>query len=960
MTLREDARHGARDGGRVALVGATVSPWGTAESTVALRGRETEIGRLQEFVTGLATSGSGLLLVGEVGVGKSRLLERTAEIATAAGYRVLTAGGSRSEAQIEFAGLHQLMLPLTDAVARLRDPSRHALLAALGLESGSPGGEEQVFEAVFAALSSEAAERPVLVLIDDLQDLDSSTASAVDFLGRRLGSTRRGSMRTGSARIGLLAASVADSTLGTVTDDRPEREMGHSARRAFAGELEVPRLNRAASEQIVAAIAPTLSARARGLIADRAEGNPLALVQFARGSRDALGSDPGTPPAPASPPGTDAFAARIAGLPDETRRALLLLSLQGGTDAAVLASAGLGRGAVGPAEHAGLVWVDARGLTVGFRHPLIPSAVVAQATSAQRRQAHRLLAARTVDDLEKRAYHLSEASEQAEESTAALLERAAGVALHSGDTDSAMRYLARAAVVSPTADEQQRRLARATFVATGILGDREMATRLLSDSRLMRDGPGSLYTAVASALEQLMIGADSASAHRILRNAVEYGSHDWDADNEALIEALNTWLLVCWNAGRADYWRSFLSALQRMRPEAPEPLRTLSVAFADTARATTRERDTVVRLFTELGGRTDYTLVLQLNTAALFLDLLPLGEAATWTLIEAGRRGGPTVTYLRALGQMCLHDFGAGRWDEARALAAEGLEVASVADSLQIEAIFVYTQGLMAAVRGEGDESSLWIERLDAMTVPVDARGIQRFGAHARVLAAAAAADWERAYRDAAAVSTPGEFAPFVPIALWVAYDLVEAAMHIGRVTEARAHYDAMLAERLSELSPRLALLTAGAGAMIAGSAEWQRRYEQTLAIPHAREWPFDYARVQLAFGTRLGEERHPERARALLREALEAFERLGADPWATRARDAMRAAETRDDRVGSGLTAQERVVAELAAEGLSNRQIGERLALSTRTVSGHLYRIFPKLGITHRSGLRDALQSRE
>ena len=960
MTLREDARHGARDGGRVALVGATVSPWGAAESTIALRGRETEIGRLQEFVTGLATSGSGLLLVGEVGVGKSRLLERTAEIATAAGYRVLTAGGSRSEAQIEFAGLHQLMLPLTDAVARLRDPSRRALLAALGLESGSPGGEEQVFEAVFSALSSEAAERPVLVLIDDLQDLDSSTASAVDFLGRRLGSTRRGSMRTGSARIGLLAASVADSTLGTVTDDRPERETGHSARRAFAAELQVPRLNRAASEQIIAAIAPTLSARARGLIADRAEGNPLALVQFARGSRDALGSDPGTPPAPASPPGTDAFAARIAGLPDETRRALLLLSLQGGTDAAVLASAGLDREALGPAERGGLVRVDASGPAVGFRHPLIPSAVVALATSAQRRQAHRLLAARTVDDLETRAYHLSEASEQAEETTAALLERAAAVALDRGDTDSAMRYLARAAVVSPTADEQQRRLARATFVATGILGDREMATRLLSDSRLMRDGPGSLYTAVASALEQLMIGADSASAHRILRNAVEYGSHDWDADNEALIEALNTWLLVCWNAGRADYWRSFLSALQRMRPEAPEPLRTLSVAFADTARATTRERDTVVRLFTELGGRTDYTLVLQLNTAALFLDLLPLGEAATWTLIEAGRRGGPTVTYLRALGQMCLHDFGAGRWDEARALAAEGLEVASVADSLQIEAIFVYTQGLMAAVRGEGDESSLWIERLDAMTVPVDARGIQRFGAHARVLAAAAAADWERAYRDAAAVSTPGEFAPFVPIALWVAYDLVEAAMHIGRVTEARAHYDAMLAERLPELSPRLALLTAGAGAMIAGSAEWQRRYEQALAIPHAREWPFDYARVQLAFGTRLGEERHPERARALLREALEAFERLGADPWATRARDAMRAAETRDDRVGSGLTAQERVVAELAAEGLSNRQIGERLALSTRTVSGHLYRIFPKLGITHRSGLRDALQSRE
>jgi len=929
MTRPEDARHGSPAGG-----GSAAHPGETAEPTPELRGRETELRRLETFVHAIAGSGSGLLLVGEVGIGKSRLLSRAADLAEAAGYRVLTTGGYRTESQLAFAGLHKLMLPVMDAVARLRDPSRRALLTVLGEESGVAADPLQVSEAVLAVLRSVATERPVLVVIDDLHDVDPATLAVIDLIGHRLGSTR----------IGMVAAIDSASISTSVT---------------FAEELAVSRLRRAASERLVTAIAPTLSARARGLIVDRAEGNPLALVRFARGSRDAPGSEPGSSPAPESSSGSDVFAARIAGLPEQTRRALLLLALQDGADAAILASAGLDPDAVGAAERAGLVWVDRGPLAVGFRHPLIPPAIVAQATSAERRRAHRLLATQTVDDLETRAYHLSEASGQADESTAALLERAATVALDRGDTDAAMRYLSRAAVLSPTADEQQRRLARATFVATGIVGDRAMATRLLSDSRLLRDGPGSLYTAVSSALEQLMIGADSASAHRILRNAVEYGSHGWDPGDEGLIEALNTWLLVCWNAGRADYWRSFLSALERMRPEAPEPLRTLSIAFADTARATTRERDTVVRLFTELGGRGDYTLVLQLNTAALFLDLLPLGVGATWSLIESGRRGGPTVTYLRALGQMCLHDFGAGRWEEARALAAEGLTVASVADSLQFAAMFVYTQGLMAAVHGDGEESSRWIDRLDAMTAPVDAQGIQRFGAHARVLAASGAADWERAYSEAAAVSRPGEFAPFVPIALWVAYDLVEAAMHLGRVGDARAHHDAMLAERLPELSPRLALVTAGAGALVAGSADWQSRYEEALSIPHAREWPFDYARVQLAFATRLRAERHSAHARSMVQDALVAFERLGAEPWAARARDEIRTAEASDERAaGLRLTSQERVVAELAAEGLSNRQIGERLVLSTHTVSGHLYRIFPKLGITHRSALRDALQN--
>ena len=953
MTLHEDARRGdlgarrravipASGGGSSSLPSAGGVGAPTSATAPTLFGRDGERARLGAFLDGVAVSGSALLLSGELGVGKTRLLSAAAGMAETAGFSVLATDGYRSESHIEYAALHKMLLPLADAISRMREPARLALLTALGVEGGPVPEPLQVFEAVLSILRAEAADRPLLVVIDDLDDLDRSTRALVEFVARRLAGTH----------IGLLAASVTDAT-------RPANADG-GVSDAFCGQLVVQRISTEAAEQLIETIAPDLPVHVRERVVEQGDGNPLALVEFARGTRHALEADPESLPLVLPSFGNQTFPFVIAALPVVTRRALLLLALADAADVAVLAPAELGVDALEPAESGGLVAVDTGRLKVSFRHPLIRSAIVAQASSSERRQAHHLLAAHLPDDVERQAFHLSEASDRADETTAALLERAAALALSRGDTGSAMRSLGRAAVLSPKQPDQQRRLARAAFVATGVAGDRMTASRLLSDSRLMRDGPGALYAAIASALEQLMSGADTASANRIIRNAVEYGSHDWDRDKEPLIEAMNTWLLICWSAGRADYWQAFFDALGQLRPAAPEPLRTLAVAFADTARVTGREREIVAELFRNLVESDDYARVLQLNTAALFLDLLSLGQAATWNLIETGRRGGSPVTYLRALGQMCLHDFAVGRWTEAHELAVEGLDVAVAAESMQFSAMFVYTRGLIAAARGDTEESARWIDRLDAITTPGDAQGVRRFGTHARVLAAAADGDWERAYREAAAVSSPGEFAPFVPIALWVAYDLVEAAVRTGRVGEARAHYDAMVAEQLAELSPRLALVTAGVGAMLAGPGEWRESYERALAVVGAHEWPFDYARVQLAFGSRLRKERQQSEARAVLHRALSAFERLGAAPWVARASEELRLARERPEgrAIGIDLTPQELIVAELAAEGLSNRQIGERMFLSSRTVSGHLYRIFPKLGISHRSALRDALQN--
>jgi DNA-binding CsgD family transcriptional regulator len=192
----------------------------------------------------------------------------------------------------------------------------------------------------------------------------------------------------------------------------------------------------------------------------------------------------------------------------------------------------------------------------------------------------------------------------------------------------------------------------------------------------------------------------------------------------------------------------------------------------------------------------------------------------------------------------------------------------------------------------------------------------------------------------------------------------VEAAARSGRSREAAAHVAAARDAQIDKLSSRLALAVAGADAMAAADADHRDLFERALRTPDADLWPFDLARIHLAYGERLRRTKSPSDARAHLGAALDRFEQLAARPWAKRAGNELRATGLRrmptnrvkEPSAGSLLTAQQRQIAELAAEGLSNKQIGERLFLSSRTVGYHLHQVFPKLGITSRAALRDAL----
>jgi DNA-binding CsgD family transcriptional regulator len=223
--------------------------------------------------------------------------------------------------------------------------------------------------------------------------------------------------------------------------------------------------------------------------------------------------------------------------------------------------------------------------------------------------------------------------------------------------------------------------------------------------------------------------------------------------------------------------------------------------------------------------------------------------------------------------------------------------------------------------------------------------------------------EFEDAYQNSAAISPPGVLASHVPLALWVAMDLVEAAVRTGRHAEAAAHVTAIRDVGIAALSPRLALLATASEAIAAPNDIAPGLFQEALAVPGADRFPFDLGRVRLCYGERLRRARATTNSRAQLTAALEIFERLRARPWAARAAGELRAAGQADPRASlrgrDSLTSQELEIAELAAAGLTNKQIGQRLFLSHRTVGAHLYQIFPKLGVTSRAALRDALDSR-
>ncbi|MGW5497016.1 AAA family ATPase [Streptomyces olivaceoviridis] len=905
-------------------------------------GRVQEIDFLTRFLQQTGVNGGALLLSGEAGVGKTALLEVTAEAARATGTTVLRVTGSEYEAEVSFSGLNQALFPLVDEFSSLENAHCAALRVALGFETGPAPDRLLLCNAVTLLFRRLAARTPLLLVVDDLPWLDRASATVLGFVARRL---------IGS-RAGLLAAFRTGSAGCFDVSGLPE--------------LPVRALDEAAASRLLTDRFPDLDSQVRARVLNTAQGNPLALLELPLALRE---SRPGpVQPVPAVLPLNERlqrlFAARVAALPGPSRALLLTAALESTGDLGVLqAAAGTDRllEDLAPAEREQLVRLEAASRKVTFRHPLIRSAVVAESTSPERRRAHRALADVFHDDLERRAWHLGEATVEPDEEVAALLQAAARRSRNRGDYQSVITLLCRAADLSPTAQARGSRLAEAAYVGAEGLAETRSTAELLQGVRQADErAPASLHYASATALQLLDADGHVDTAHRLLVGAIEAWPNRTDPDDDELVTGLSTLALVCLVGGRAELWDAFHTATARLVPEPPE-IMTLVVGLfaADPVRTGVTLLPTLESWLATLHRESDPSMVQDVAASAIYPDRLAEVREPLWRTIRQGRAGGPGRRRIVALMDVCFDDFVRGEWAEAAELAAEGLAVSEESGRF-FGFYFRYHQALLAAVQGRFETSRALAEQMIGWAGPRGVGMAQTYARHAQVLAHLGEDDYESAYQRATEISPAGTLASHVPHSLWVALELVEAAVRTNRRADAERHVRVLRESGTAALSPRLAMREAAAAALVA-DGEVAELFERALSLPRVAEWPFDTARVRLLYGERLRRSRAMGEAKAQLTKALGAFEKLGATPWAARAERELRAAgqATRAParpRGAAALTPQELEIAQLAASGMTNKEIGQQLFISPRTVSSHLYQIFPKLGITKRAALRDAL----
>jgi DNA-binding CsgD family transcriptional regulator len=912
-------------------------------AAVGLIGREAEVEQLRLLASRIATgAGDALLLSGDPGVGKTSLLNIAAALAADSGIRRLQATGSQFEVNISYAALHQLLLPCLGEVPLLSPLLAGALNVALGLGEGQPPAQLLVASAVLALLEQAAKEQPLLLIVDDLPWLDHASALVLGMVARRLG----------GLRVALLAAC-------------------RTGQPSFfdQGNLPVARvapLSEEAATALLASRFPVMTARVRRRLLDAALGNPLALLELPVSLGDLAQTVAGTLPAalPLTHRLQNVFTARVQALPTPVFELLLMAALDGTGDLRLIRAIAADRGGEGlsSAERAGLVRADETTAQLTFRHPLIRSALVELSTSEQRRLAHAELAARFADQPERHAWHLAEATVEPDERVAALLQEVAHANLRRGDSVGAVTELLRAAELSPSGKGRSGRLAEAAYLGSIVTGDLRDAPRLLEQARRAHPGPGGpLSAAVAGAFHLLHGDGDVDTAHRLLVTAIRELDDPRDARNKVLVEGLYTLLMICFFGGRADLWASLEETLHHLVPRPPELLAMLSKTFGDPARLTQSMLARADASVAGLDQQTSPARIIRTGIAVSYLDRLYLCREPLRRAIQHGREGGAITSAIEALFLLGQDAFHTGRWDEAGQLVGEGLELC-VAHGYDL---MVWpgrlTTALIAAARGDFEQASETAREMDAWGAPRRAGIVGAYASHVRSLAALSQANFEASFANAAAISSPGTFAPYAPHALWVFLDLVEAAIHTGRYEAAAAHVTAAREGHLDRLSPRLRLVVQ-ASAAIARPETDLAGLEQAITEPGADRWPFDLARIKLTYGSCLRRVKRTTDARSELAGAAEIFGRLGAVPWAARADQELRATGMTVSKAEIGLaslTPQQREIALLAAAGHTNKEIAARLFLSPRTVSTHLYQVFPKLGITSRAALRDALGDR-
>ncbi|MFC9974219.1 AAA family ATPase [Spirillospora sp. NPDC127200] len=905
---------------------------------VTLFGRGRETGAVEELAARARASAGGALVVrGEPGIGKSLLLERAAGPAAEHGMAVLRAAGVQAETRLAFAGLHQLLGPLLKDAGRLPARQREALLGAFGMAEAAGPEFFMIALAALNLLSDAAARRPLLALVDDVQWLDGPTVDVLRFAARRLA----------AEPVALLVA--GRTGYGAAEDgwDVPS--------------LLLDRLDARDSAALLADRAPSLAAVDRERVLAEATGNPLALVELPKALERGR-TAPGSLFLPLTTRLERAFAARAAELSGTARAALLVAAADDdGTVTEVLAALrhlrpGIGDGATGALEEAaraGLAEIE--GPVVRFRHPLVRSAVYQGAAAADRSAAHTALARVLAADPDRRAWHRAAALDRTDEPVAAELAAVADRACARGAITVAVAALERAAALSAGPARRGGLLLRAAELAFE-QGRRDQVTRLLGTAGELALGPAEQVRALwlrelvedGLADGTVRIGALVTAAER----AVAGGEPGFG------VHLLRAAALRCWWSGADRGTRGrVVAAAERLPvpPDDPELLFLLASAAPAECGALVVERLSRPSVL----HATDGAAARMLGTAATCVGAYDLAGAplalSAATLRAQGRLGVLTQT----LTSQAFQAFHGGDWELAAAAADEAQRLAADTGMPRWAAGARIAAGMLAGVRGDRDAGLALLAEAERTVVPMANRSNLAFLQIARGLVLLGDGRHADAYGQLRRAFDPADpyHHPFVRS--WGIGELAEAAVATGH--REQAHEAVLEMAEMAALTPA-PLLHIGlryARALLAGEAEAEERFGEALAADLER-WPFARARLQLAYGSWLRRRRRVADSRAPLRAAREAFDALGALPWGERARHELRAAGEPSDRRSPAardqLSPQELQIARMAAAGLTNREIGEQLYLSHRTVSTHLYRLFPKLGVTSRAQLRDVL----
>ncbi|WP_243789773.1 AAA family ATPase [Saccharopolyspora gloriosae] len=862
-------------------------------------GRDAELAQVRRAAR---ETGQVLIVTGDPGMGKTTLLDAAAEP------DALRATGSETETNLAFAGLHQLLAPvLRRAEGR---PEAARLFAAFGVDEDPV--EPDVMRLGLAVLSL-LSDTGGLLIVDDAQWLDRASLDVLAFLARRID----------AEPLSLLIGAREDQPL-------PGMDRLPTLRLEPLGDLDANRVLDARPQ-------PPTGARRLRVLAE-AGGNPLALTELA-----AVPEESGPGPSATTERLEKIFAARAQELPEHSRELLLVLAAADTADPVRPPGAGWEA-----AERAGLVrWTGSR---FRFRHPLVRSALYHSAPFEQRRRAHLRLAAAT-EEPDRHAWHLAAAAGEPDEDVAAALEATAERARRRGGYAAAATTLERAAELSPDRAERARRLVLAANSAlfTAQAGwVEDLAARVVG----LTDDPELLAIAALRTGQALTVTTRHAAAFtQLFRTATALARRD----PGTALDVLATAAVVAYYSAEPGRRDAVLAAL----PEIPGEQNPVTRAWVSAVADPVGSRAEVLPLLPALSSaESGPGHSVAVATIAWLLDETPLAVRLFEQAFERWRVRGPLPEGLGCAQGWAL--FESGAWTQVRAIAGDSLNNGARAELPHVMAGSKTMDGAVLALRGESARAAELATEALSMVDPAASRMVAVRARYVLGMVAAGAGDHATAYAQFRRMFTAdGEFEHYHQSAVALP-ELAAAAARLGtphdaeRIVRAAAH-------RLDDgASVRLRALLDHARAMLAADPE--PLFAAALADPRTEQWPFERARTLLHQAEWLRRARRIAESRAPLEAALETFRRLGAAPWTARAEAELRASGGADPGTAAPdvldeLSPQQQEIVRLAARGLTNREIGDRLFLSPRTVGSHLYRSFPKLGVSNRNQLRDLLE---